>query len=65
VVTLSGYVVHQESGRAVAFSVLLNDVPRGEQVARAQLLHERIVMAVDRWLQAAEPARASTSASGG
>ncbi|MDX9911954.1 MAG: D-alanyl-D-alanine carboxypeptidase/D-alanyl-D-alanine-endopeptidase [Phycisphaerales bacterium] len=65
VVCLSGYVVHPTSGRTVAFSVLLNDVPRGEQVARAQLMQEQVVIAIDRWLLANEPAQATAPASGG
>jgi D-alanyl-D-alanine carboxypeptidase/D-alanyl-D-alanine-endopeptidase (penicillin-binding protein 4) len=46
--TLSGYVT-SASGRRVAFSVLVNNVPSGAD-ARAKEFHEDVVEAVDAWL---------------
>lgn len=53
---LSGYVTHPDTGRRVAFSVLINDVP-GNMGAKAKDLHEDIVESVDRWLTQQERAR--------
>ena len=47
--SLSGYVVNPESGRRVAFSVIVNDVNDG-QAAAAKELHEDVVRLCDRWL---------------
>lgn len=47
---LSGYVTHQKSGRRVAFSVLCNDVPRGDKLNSAIELQRDVVKAVDAWL---------------
>lgn len=47
---LSGYVTHQKSGRRVAFSVLCNDVPRGDKLNAAIELQRDVVKAVDAWL---------------
>lgn len=47
--TLSGYVSDSESGRRVAYSVLINDVP-GNLAGQAKDLHEDIVIIADRWL---------------
>ncbi|MCC6285531.1 MAG: D-alanyl-D-alanine carboxypeptidase/D-alanyl-D-alanine-endopeptidase [Phycisphaerales bacterium] len=59
--TLSGYVTEPATGRTLAFSVLVNDLPlSGEAPQRALRLHERIVAAADRWLSAeTAPARAA------
>ena len=46
---LSGYVTHPETGRRLAFSVLINEVP-GNMGAKAKELHEDIVESCDRWL---------------
>lgn len=47
--TLSGYVTHRETGRRVAFSIMINNV--GDDAgAIAKKLHEEIVVEVDRWL---------------
>ncbi len=62
VYTLSGYLIDRESGRAVAFSILLNDVPMG-QGWKAKRLHEQIVQAADQWLS--EQARELAEAQGG
>ncbi len=51
--TLSGYVTHAESGRQLAFSVLVNEVPAGAD-ARAKELHENIVELVDAHLAGAK-----------
>lgn len=47
--TLSGYVI-DERGRAVAFSILANDVPAGEEDQAALQLHEQIVGLIDGYL---------------
>ena len=47
--TLSGYVTNPGTGRRVAFSVLVNNVPSGADV-RAKEFHEAVVEAVDQWL---------------
>ncbi|MCB9844481.1 MAG: D-alanyl-D-alanine carboxypeptidase/D-alanyl-D-alanine-endopeptidase [Phycisphaeraceae bacterium] len=61
---LSGYLVHEGSGRALAFSILINDLPAtGGMDARAKDLHERIVAAADRWLTQ-EAARGRVTAYG-
>jgi D-alanyl-D-alanine carboxypeptidase/D-alanyl-D-alanine-endopeptidase (penicillin-binding protein 4) len=54
--SLSGYVTHTDTGRRVAFSVLINDVP-GNMGAKAKDLHEDIVEVVDRWLSQREKSR--------
>lgn len=46
---LSGYVTHS-SGRRVAFSILCNDVPRGERLNNAIELQRDIVKVVDAWV---------------
>lgn len=59
--TLSGYITEPGTGRTLAFSVLVNDLPlSGEAPLRALRLHEQIVAAADRWLLAeTAPARAA------
>jgi D-alanyl-D-alanine carboxypeptidase len=55
---LSGVLTDPDSGRRVAFSILINDVP-GAQARNARPLHEQIVAEIDRWLvpnKAAQPA---------
>lgn len=47
--TLSGYVTHTDTGRRVAFSILINDVPASGD-ASAKDLHEKIVQIADQWL---------------
>lgn len=47
--TLSGYVTNIATGRRVAFSVLVNNVPGGAD-ARAKEFHEDVVEVVDEWL---------------
>lgn len=47
---LSGYVVHEESGRAVAFSVMCNELAGGDPSVNAMKLHEQIVQIADEWL---------------
>jgi len=53
VYSLSGYVRDPETGRCVAYTVLVNDVPAGRYGANAKKLHEQIVDAVDDYLAAA------------
>ncbi len=62
VYTLSGYVIDRKANRAVAFSILLNDVPMG-QGWKAKQLHEQIVQAADEWLS--EQSRVFVEAQGG
>lgn len=50
VYTLSGVLTDPETGRQVAFSILINDVPPGRLAANAKPLHEQIVAELDAWL---------------
>jgi len=55
---LSGVLTDPDSGRRVAFSILINNVP-GAQARNARPLHEQIVSEIDRWMvpnKAARPA---------
>ncbi|MCH8508237.1 MAG: D-alanyl-D-alanine carboxypeptidase/D-alanyl-D-alanine-endopeptidase [Phycisphaerales bacterium] len=59
VYALSGIITDPDSGRRVAFSILLNEVPAGVQSRNARPLHEQIVSEIDRWMvpnRAARPA---------
>lgn len=47
---LSGYVIHNETGKRVAFSVLVNYGDRDEVDRDALKLHELVVQAIDRHL---------------
>jgi D-alanyl-D-alanine carboxypeptidase/D-alanyl-D-alanine-endopeptidase (penicillin-binding protein 4) len=47
--SLSGYVTHP-SGRRVAFSVIVNDLPSSVPGTRAKEFHEKVVLAIDDWL---------------
>lgn len=47
--TLSGFVTHLDSGRRIAFSVLINEIPPSGDGA-AKDLHEKIVQIADQWL---------------
>lgn len=49
VYSLSGYIIDDSSGHALAFSIILNDVPMG-QGWKAKDLHEKIVQAADEYL---------------
>lgn len=49
---LSGVIVAPDRGRAVAFSVLVNDLKQGGQIRDALDLHEQVVAEIDRWLSA-------------
>lgn len=48
--TLSGYVVDPDSGRRIAFSVMVNDIKTDTQTIAAKELHEQVVALADRWL---------------
>jgi D-alanyl-D-alanine carboxypeptidase/D-alanyl-D-alanine-endopeptidase (penicillin-binding protein 4) len=50
VYALSGVLTDPDTGRRVAFSILLNDVPSGTQARNAKPLHEQIVRELDAWL---------------
>lgn len=52
---LSGYVIDTADNHAVAFSILANDVPGGEEDSVVLQLHEQIVGAVDRYLSRDDP----------
>lgn len=57
VYALSGVLTHPSTGREIAFSILLNDVPRGRQSRNAKPLHAAIVKEIDAWLvPAGQPA---------
>jgi D-alanyl-D-alanine carboxypeptidase/D-alanyl-D-alanine-endopeptidase (penicillin-binding protein 4) len=47
---LSGYVVNKETGRSVAFSVMVNNIEGGNSNQAALDLHEEVVQLADRWL---------------
>ncbi len=47
---LSGYVIDEKANHVVAFSILANDVPAGEEDQAALQLHEHIVGLIDRYL---------------
>lgn len=49
---LSGYVVNPKTDRRVAFSILVNDLPSGQNGA-ALKLHEQVIGEIDQWLSAA------------
>lgn len=51
VYSLSGYVTDADTGRMVAFSVLLNGVRPGEPSRNAKAFHEQVVLEIDRWLE--------------
>src|SRR5690606_31934701 len=48
--TLSGYVIHEETGRTVAFSILVNDIGPKARHDKIKQMQEDIVEAVDDWL---------------
>ncbi|MBX3360338.1 MAG: D-alanyl-D-alanine carboxypeptidase/D-alanyl-D-alanine-endopeptidase [Phycisphaeraceae bacterium] len=56
---LSGYLVHGQTGRTVAFAVLCNDLTTGEASTNALKLHEQIVRIADEWLTTQANADAS------
>jgi D-alanyl-D-alanine carboxypeptidase/D-alanyl-D-alanine-endopeptidase (penicillin-binding protein 4) len=47
---LSGYVTHVASGRRVAFSILVNDIPAKVAASTVKEFHEEVVQAIDQWL---------------
>ena len=48
---LSGYLIDDETGRRLVFSVLVNDIPqRTVPISRVKELHEAIVRVADGWL---------------
>ncbi len=48
--TLSGFVTHPGSGRRVAFSILVNDIPPSVAASKVKEFHEKVVMLADDWL---------------
>lgn len=59
---LSGFVTDPDTGRTVAFSILVNDIPSSLPIRRVKQFHERVVEEIDEWL--AEQATASVGAAG-
>lgn len=49
--TLSGYLVDPDSGRRIAFSVMVNGIKSDVQTAAALELHEEVVKIADGWLE--------------
>ncbi len=47
---LSGYVINKETGRKVAFSILVNNAEKDEEDRSALKLHEGVVQVIDKWL---------------
>jgi D-alanyl-D-alanine carboxypeptidase/D-alanyl-D-alanine-endopeptidase (penicillin-binding protein 4) len=60
--TLSGYVIHPGTGRLVAFSILVNDIPPSVPGSRVKEFHEDIVVEIDQWLAAQTRTAAGTPA---
>jgi D-alanyl-D-alanine carboxypeptidase len=58
--TLSGYVSNTTTGRRIAFSVLVNNVPSGGD-GSAKQFHEAVVEAVDDYLAEVSKATAGVS----
>ncbi len=56
VYALSGVLTDPDTGRRVAFSILINNVP-GAQARNARPLHEQIVSELDKWLVPSKPAQ--------
>ena len=57
--TISGYVINEQTGAAVVFSVLVNDIPSKIPIARVKEMQERVVMLADDWLGPAAPRAAA------
>jgi len=48
---LSGYIIDEETGRSLVFSVLVNDIPQHKiPIARVKSFHEAVVRVADGWL---------------
>lgn len=58
--TLSGYVIHPGTGRLVAFSILVNEVPANVPGSRVKEFHEDVVVEIDQWLAAQTRTAAET-----
>lgn len=54
---LSGYVTDPDTGRRVAFAILVNDIPSSLPVRRVKQFHERVVEEIDEWLAEQSAAR--------
>lgn len=55
---LSGYLTAPETGRRIAFSIMINNLPSGEPTFAAVKLQEDVVLALDRWLTEVESTQA-------
>lgn len=55
---LSGYLTSPTTGRRVAFSILINDIPAGEASGLSKKFQDDVVLAIDRWLAAKAAAEA-------
>lgn len=63
---LSGYVTDETTGRRIAFSVLVNDIPQHRvPISRVKELHEAIVRVADGWLAEQAPLVAGVDDLGG
>ncbi|MHC4976385.1 MAG: D-alanyl-D-alanine carboxypeptidase/D-alanyl-D-alanine endopeptidase [Planctomycetota bacterium] len=47
---LSGYVIDPQTQHAVAFSIMVNDIPSTLPIRRVKLFHEQVVRIIDEWL---------------
>ncbi|MBL8991532.1 MAG: D-alanyl-D-alanine carboxypeptidase/D-alanyl-D-alanine-endopeptidase [Phycisphaerae bacterium] len=65
VLCLSGYVVNPSTGRAAAFSILVNNFPDNVPASRVKEFHDEVVFAVDRWLSRQPALQATVPALGG
>jgi serine-type D-Ala-D-Ala carboxypeptidase/endopeptidase (penicillin-binding protein 4) len=54
---LCGYMTDPQTGRRVAFSVMVNNLKEGEAALQSLQLHEDVVIAIDRWLVSQRPER--------
>jgi len=61
---LSGYVM-SDAGRTAAFSVLVNDIPPRVPTAKAKAVQERVVEAIDQYLESTDAILVTTPAGGG
>lgn len=62
---LSGYVINPSTGRAAAFSILVNNYPDSVPASRVKEFHDDVVFAVDRWLSRQPALQATAPALGG
>lgn len=56
---LSGYILGEDDEPQVAFSVLVNDIPKNVAVRKAKEFHERVALEAEDWLRRRETAEAA------